>query len=151
MSKFTAGHRRSAKLSADQVRRMRELYSEGATQGSLARAFGVSVGQVGRIVRGESWQSYQRILTDQEIEEQVEEQALAAGADEIDTSAALLLEKLRSSEPEPDHDPLEEIMQRRSAAKPQENSDGNAEAAQTGSGSPPAPGSPPTSPDSQSE
>ena len=29
----------------------------GETQGSLSRRFGVSVGQIGRIVRGESWQN----------------------------------------------------------------------------------------------
>lgn len=43
------------KLTLDDVRVIREEYEAGATQGSLAKYFGVSVGQIGRIVRGESW------------------------------------------------------------------------------------------------
>jgi len=50
-----AGRKATRKLSAGDVRQMRELYGEGATQGALARHFGMSIGQVGRIVRGESW------------------------------------------------------------------------------------------------
>jgi uncharacterized protein YjcR len=52
---FSRGNRRGAKLSPGQVLELREAYAAGETQGSLARKYGVSVGQVGRIVRGESW------------------------------------------------------------------------------------------------
>jgi hypothetical protein len=44
------------KLSLEKVQQIRQLYGEGYTQGALSRHFGVSIGQVGRIVRGESWQ-----------------------------------------------------------------------------------------------
>lgn len=47
---------KTRKLGLEQVQEMRRLYGEGVTQGALARHFGMSVGQVGRIVRGESWQ-----------------------------------------------------------------------------------------------
>jgi len=71
MTKFQLGHKRAARITADQVLAMRERYARGETQGSLARAFHLSVGQVGRIVRGESWQEYGHIPTDQEIESQM--------------------------------------------------------------------------------
>ena len=45
------------KLTMDQVMQIREMYGQGQTQGALSRYFGVSIGQIGRIVRGESWQS----------------------------------------------------------------------------------------------
>jgi hypothetical protein len=45
------------KLTQQQVVEIRQLYGEGYTQGALSRHFGVSIGQVGRIVRGESWQA----------------------------------------------------------------------------------------------
>jgi len=52
------GHRnkKAAKLGLVEVRQIRQLYGEGATQSALCRRFGVSIGQIGRIVRGESWQ-----------------------------------------------------------------------------------------------
>ena len=43
------------KLTGYEVQQIRKAYNEGATQGALARAYGMSVGQIGRIVRGESW------------------------------------------------------------------------------------------------
>lgn len=52
---FERQNSKAAKLSPDDVRLIRQYYSEGATQGQLCRHFGVSVGQIGRIVRGESW------------------------------------------------------------------------------------------------
>ena len=56
--KFNQGHLKSAKLTPSQVLELRQAYVQGATQGSLARRYRVSVGTIGRIVRGESWQSY---------------------------------------------------------------------------------------------
>lgn len=43
------------KLTRELVQQMRKDYGEGVTQGALARYYGVSVVQVGRIVRGECW------------------------------------------------------------------------------------------------
>lgn len=45
----------SRKLTLELVQQMRKDYGDGATQGALARYYGVSVVQVGRIVRGECW------------------------------------------------------------------------------------------------
>lgn len=53
--KFEARNKKAQKLTPAQVREIRAAYKEGATQGQLCRYFKVSVGQIGRIVRGESW------------------------------------------------------------------------------------------------
>lgn len=45
------------KLSEGMVGEIRRRYAKGETQGALSRGYGVSVGQIGRIVRGESWQN----------------------------------------------------------------------------------------------
>jgi len=52
---FERKNSKAAKLTPEDVRAIRQHYAEGATQGDLCRHFGVSVGQIGRIVRGESW------------------------------------------------------------------------------------------------
>lgn len=44
------------KLTLELVREMRERYGSGWTQGRLCKHYGVTIGTVGRIVRGESWQ-----------------------------------------------------------------------------------------------
>lgn len=43
------------KLTYGQVQDIRTLYAAGSTQGALCREYGVSVVQIGRIVRGEVW------------------------------------------------------------------------------------------------
>lgn len=57
MGVFYRGNKRQGnrKLGYGMVQDIRTRYAGGATQGSLARAYGISVGQIGRIVRGESW------------------------------------------------------------------------------------------------
>lgn len=55
MALFHRNNTRSAKVSATQVLEMRQLYAEGWTQGKLSREYRLSIGQVGRIVRNESW------------------------------------------------------------------------------------------------
>lgn len=45
----------SRKLTQLQVEEIRQHAAKGITQGSMARHYGVSIGQIGRIVRGESW------------------------------------------------------------------------------------------------
>jgi predicted transcriptional regulator len=57
MAAFQQHNRRASKLSIPEVMEIRELYRKGSvTQGQLSRQFGVSVIQIGRIVRGEVWQ-----------------------------------------------------------------------------------------------
>lgn len=56
MSKFWSGNSKAARLTPAIVERIREEYKiPGVTQGDLARKYGVSVIQIGRIVRWESW------------------------------------------------------------------------------------------------
>lgn len=55
--KYTFRNTKAAKITPGAVLRMREGYAEGKTQRELAVEFGLSVVQVGRIVRGESWNS----------------------------------------------------------------------------------------------
>lgn len=55
---FTKNNLRRAVLTATKVLEIRKFYEAGnVTQGQLARDYGVSVIQIGRIVRGEVWQS----------------------------------------------------------------------------------------------
>ena len=54
MTAFGKGNTSASKLTNEQVWAIREQYLEGKSQGALARAFGIHVNTVGRIVRGES-------------------------------------------------------------------------------------------------
>lgn len=49
--------RPASKLTAAQVAEMRQRYREGWSQSKLANHYGVGIGHVGRIVRGEVWQT----------------------------------------------------------------------------------------------
>lgn len=60
-NQFRRGNTTARRLTPEQVLRIRERYASGETQGALSREFQVSVGQVGRIVRGESWQKYTQV------------------------------------------------------------------------------------------
>ena len=55
MAKLRTFNARSAKLTGEQILEIRDLYEAGWSQGRLAREFKMSVVQIGRIVRGESW------------------------------------------------------------------------------------------------
>lgn len=55
---FGQNNTRAGKLTPAIVYELRQRYVEGWTQGRLAREYQISVGQVGRIVRGEAWQQY---------------------------------------------------------------------------------------------
>lgn len=52
---FIPKNKQAKKLTLEQVGEIRRYYAEGATQGELCKYFKVSIGQIGRIVRGESW------------------------------------------------------------------------------------------------
>jgi len=69
MAVFSRGNVKSSKLTPTQVYEMRRRYEQGWSQGRLSREYGVSVGQIGRIVRGESWQSYGKPDSREELEE----------------------------------------------------------------------------------
>jgi hypothetical protein len=58
MSTFQRHNSRAAKLNASQVYDIRRKYNEGMSQGQLSREYNISSGQIGRIVRGESWGQY---------------------------------------------------------------------------------------------
>lgn len=54
---FGQRNRAARKLDGEKVGEIRRRYESGETQSVLSREFGVSIGQIGRIVRGESWQN----------------------------------------------------------------------------------------------
>jgi len=55
MSKFTKGNREGATNSPELIKEIRAAYARGETQGSLCKRYPYSIGQIGRIVRGEVW------------------------------------------------------------------------------------------------
>lgn len=56
--KFWSGNSKAAKITVHDVQQMRHDYDTGqATQGALAKRYKLSITQVARIVRGESWQN----------------------------------------------------------------------------------------------
>ena len=67
MSKFNARNARAAKATPQMVMEIRRRYAEMESQPSLARVFGLSVSQIGRIVRGEHWKQLPTVPTDQEM------------------------------------------------------------------------------------
>lgn len=83
MTKFQKRNTRSAKLDQEQVRMIRRRYGQGESQGSLARELGLSIGQIGRIVRGEAWQSVKPEPTDKEIAESAQRLLAQLRADGI--------------------------------------------------------------------
>lgn len=115
MTAFHYRNTKAAKLTPGQVAEMKTLYAEGWTQSALCRKFGMSVGQVGRIVRGESWAAIRPEPTDEEIrlsqekfmreyermkvparEEQVLKEAMTAPSAKIAEQAAALGARVRS-------------------------------------------------------
>jgi len=54
--RFQGRNSRAAKLTVQKVKEIRQRYAEGETQSQLSRVYQVSLVQIGRIVRGESWQ-----------------------------------------------------------------------------------------------
>lgn len=69
MAEFQRRNVRASKLGVKQVQDIRKLYGRGdCTQGQLARDYGVSVVQIGRIVRGEVWQGLPQEVTAIELD-----------------------------------------------------------------------------------
>ena len=112
---FGRNNIRRAVLTASKVAEIRQLYGKGAvTQGQLSRDYGVSVVQIGRIVRGEVWQGLGPVQ---------------AGARELEESAQRMMElqdKLNRGEVErkrveaekklPSHDLTPQSVRDRAAA-----------------------------------
>jgi len=105
VSKYRVGNSRAAKLRPEQVLKMRELYEQGMTQRELGEIYDMSVNQVGRIVRNESWKAYKHTLTDQQLEHDavvnalpIDQQAIAESAAKL---AARLAEPPAPAEPQP--------------------------------------------------
>lgn len=97
MTKFSRHNTRSAKLTAAQVLELRQKYAAGMSQSELSREFQVTIGTIGRIVRGESWQNFQRItppaeLTDRAMQSQERMRAMLA-ADELTPGVARFAEE----------------------------------------------------------
>lgn len=78
-NKFSQGHTRSAKLTAMQVIDIRVKFADGATQGSLAREYGVTVGTIGRITRGETWNQFQFVESEGQVDARLAKERLAFG------------------------------------------------------------------------
>lgn len=98
MAKFTNYSRRAAKLSPTQVWEIRSKYlgTEGfspQSQGSLAREYGISVGQIGRIVRGEAWQGLSTPVNEARIEHE-SIQALSTREEPSDEDVQRSLDRL---------------------------------------------------------
>lgn len=70
MPVFAKRNKAGRKLTSEKVAEMRKYYAEGATQGALAKYFGISAVQVGRVVRGESWSTSADVLMPSEEEMQ---------------------------------------------------------------------------------
>lgn len=54
---FNPKENKTRKLTQQQVEEIRHWAAQGATQSSLCRHYGMSIGQIGRIVRGEAWKA----------------------------------------------------------------------------------------------
>ena len=116
--RFQGRNTRAARLTAGQVVEIRQRYAAGESQGMLSRVFEVSLGQIGRIVRGESWQHVPGAaagrLSERESVDWARRMAgnglLKSDDEAIKESAARLMERLRGEGVEiPPPPPLEEL------------------------------------------
>jgi transcriptional regulator with XRE-family HTH domain len=67
MNTFRRNNISGAKMTPQKVISLRHLYAEGKTQRELCSIFGLSIAQVGRIVRGESWRQFEQPAHQDEI------------------------------------------------------------------------------------
>lgn len=96
MTKFRKNNLRSAKLNGEQVMEIRAKFAKRVTQGQLAREYGMSVVQIGRIVRCESWAELPEIVTDQEFHMQVAKAEYGVSKSEVQRSAERVMELLKA-------------------------------------------------------
>lgn len=88
MSILQQGHKKASKLTLESVREIRRLYGEGYTQGSIAKYAGVTIGTIGRIVRGETWCEGAGDRAPTALEIKTSEQRMVALAQQIERENA---------------------------------------------------------------
>lgn len=134
MSQFSKDNLKSGvrKLDAEKVMAIYQMCQQGMTQGAIARATLISVGQIGRILRGESWSElYHRYtnglpLHPQDVSMHFAESSLAqrgappvAPAPESEVAASLeRLQALMAKEDEPQESIIDILERRTRDAQP---------------------------------
>jgi hypothetical protein len=93
--KFSRNHTRSAKLTATQVLDIRTKFADGATQGSLAREYGVTVGTIGRITRGETWNQFAFVESEGQVDARLASERIRFGPRPPPTPEELLASQQR--------------------------------------------------------
>lgn len=76
---FGKGNKYARRLKLGELNEIRLRYLGGETQGALARDFGVSVGTIGRAVRGETWREHTLLEVTEGAKEVRQERAPAPG------------------------------------------------------------------------
>ena len=102
MNKYARNNSAASKLTPSEVAKIRAQYAQGQTQGSLCREFGVSVVQIGRIVRGEVWQHLPQqaaVLSPGEIKQREERLLAISQGDRVATMAQEFEEMLKAEGP----------------------------------------------------
>lgn len=95
MTRFSIQNIRAGRLTPAQVLRIRELYwQQNFTQRKLCAMFNVSIGTIGRIVRGESWRAFGGVgthanATEQPAAQGLLDEALVRGAPAADSPEIL--------------------------------------------------------------
>jgi hypothetical protein len=87
---------RAAKLKPMDVLNIRQMYADGWTQSRLSRTYGISIGQIGRIVRGESWQQFTTIRTEHDKSFDAVEDTMDTGPPPSDATIQRSLDRLKS-------------------------------------------------------
>lgn len=106
MPRFPPNHHKASKLSPVQVAEIRALYaSREWTQAALSRHFRITIGQIGRIVRGEAWQAQEAPRDQHQLQAEYLERSGGAlapepTAEEVQASEARLERLLNIPEPE---------------------------------------------------
>lgn len=67
MSQFKAGNNKAMKISDSDVVNLKKDYMAGMTQSMLCAKYNISIGQVGRIVRGESRRAVQIVASEVDL------------------------------------------------------------------------------------
>ena len=109
--RFRLGNEKAAKLTDADVLYIRAAWANREkTQGQLSRMFSVTVGQIGRICRGESWQHVAMPVKAHEFAPRT----YRMGTDEVVELSAETIEKLQKAAKNEAtrEDPYEEFMRR---------------------------------------
>lgn len=112
---------RSAKVTPEAVQQIRALYEQGMTQRELGERFDLSAGQIGRIVRGESWAQFRRPLTKNELESaektfEATDEPVFLPPDFLNKSAAMP-DSNDPNQPDSGLDAVDEFLRKRSSGE----------------------------------